>query len=46
MYSLDIYSRYLQTIMDAVLSFGLMLYFELAERFSRAMAGQEVRLIL
>ena len=46
MYSLDIYSRYLQTIMDAVLTLGLMLYFELAERFSRGTVGQEVRLIL
>ena len=45
MYSLDIYSRYLQTIMDAVLTLGLMLYFELAERFSRGMAGQKVRLM-
>ena len=44
--SLDIYSRYFQTIMDAVLTLGLMLYFELAERLlSRAMEGQEVRLM-
>ena len=31
--------------MDAVLTLGLMLYFELAERLSRAMVGQEVRLM-
>ena len=32
--------------MDAVLTLGLMLYFELAERLlSRVMVGQEVRLM-